>query len=147
MLVQSNQSCEESGHSILTQRRQRQIDHHFASWVFQSNWRTLRNWALPACRWPSTCNSTNVCVIWYDKGVSVVWIDTNPNRFFTLHIFFRMTLPFKANFPGVSSTDISHPCSGTVSSNIAKKGAEFISQFVMFIYRWFLLFALIFWMW
>ena len=52
-----------------------------------SNWRTLCNWVLPACRWPSTYN-TSGCMIWYDKGVSVVWIDTYPSRFFTLHIHF-----------------------------------------------------------
>ena len=42
---------------------------------------------LPACRWPSTY-STSGCMIWYDKGVSLVWIDTYPSRFFTLHIHF-----------------------------------------------------------
>ena len=50
-----------------------------------SNWRTLCNCVLPACRWPSTY-STSGCMIWYDKGVSLVWIDTYPSRFFTLHI-------------------------------------------------------------
>ena len=31
-------------------------------------------------------------MIWYDKGVSVVWIDTYPSKFFTLHIhFFGLT--------------------------------------------------------
>ena len=52
-----------------------------------SNWRTLCNCVLPACRWPSTY-STSGCMIWYDEGVSVVWIDTYPSRFFTLHIHF-----------------------------------------------------------
>ena len=52
-----------------------------------SNWRTLCNCMLPACRWPSTY-STGGCMIWYDKEVSVVWIDTYPSRFFTLLIHF-----------------------------------------------------------
>ena len=52
-----------------------------------SNWRILCNCVLPACRWPSTYTTTG-CMIWYDNGVSVVWIDTYPSRFFTLHIHF-----------------------------------------------------------
>ena len=48
-----------------------------------SNWKTLCNCVLPACRWPSTY-STSGCIIWYDEGVPVVWI----YRFFTLHIHF-----------------------------------------------------------
>ena len=52
-----------------------------------SNWKTLCNCVLPACRWPSTY-STSGCMIWCDKGVSVVWINTYPSRFFTLHIHF-----------------------------------------------------------
>ena len=50
-----------------------------------SNWRTLFNCMLPACRLPITYSPSG-CMIWYDKGVSVAWIDTYPSRFFTLHI-------------------------------------------------------------
>ena len=74
-----------------------------------SNWRTFCNCVLPACRWPST-NSTSGCMIWYDKGVSVVWIDTYPSRFFTLHIHF-----FGLNNAG--NYNEYHICNGICSKN------------------------------
>ena len=72
-----------------------------------SNW-TLCNRVPPACRWPSTYPSTSGCMIGYDKGVSVVWIDTYPSRFFTLHIHF-----FGLNNAG--SYNEYHICNGICS--------------------------------
>ena len=80
------------------------------------------NHYLSQC-WPRSMSPYGVTMPqWVDICVYI------SNTFFYFCAF--LTFPFMPNLPGVSSTATSHPWTGTVSSNIAKKGAEFISQFV-----------------